>query len=262
MNVCVRSTTVRLQCVVGVCATLVSVLRLCLQHVITSYSASRPLHIFACLAVYDPEGALGFISAAWMTFFGLQAGRVFTHFRRLLAAQSSAATGGRPPLRSHAVASHVMRWVGWGLILGLIGGSLCGFKQDGGYIPINKNLWSPSFVMCMASIAFLALALFFVLVDVIASWSGAPFVYAGRNSIIVRLPGKLCMGRIACLAQIACGGFPASVSSCCAIDVLVNSCRSPRRSIRAPNSSTVCSHSRSPRLLTGRRRTPRHSFPN
>ena len=38
----------------------------------------------------------------------------------------------------------------------------------------------------MASIAFLALALFFVLIDVIGWWSGAPFVYAGMNSIVVR----------------------------------------------------------------------------
>jgi len=27
--------------------------------------------------VYDPEGVLGWISAAWMCFLGLQAGRVF-----------------------------------------------------------------------------------------------------------------------------------------------------------------------------------------
>ena len=39
---------------------------------------------------------------------------------------------------------------------------MCRDLQEDGLIPINKNLWSPSFVLCMASIAFLALALFFV----------------------------------------------------------------------------------------------------
>jgi len=68
---------------------------------------------------------------------------------------------------------------------------LCGFAQDGGYIPINKNLWSPSFVLCMSSIAFLGLALLFVIIDVIGHWSGAPFVYAGMNSIVVYAGSEL-----------------------------------------------------------------------
>ena len=75
-----------------------------------------------------------------MTFLGLQAGRVFTSFRGALSAAMPPGSG-RPLFRSAAVAAHVTRWVAWGVVAGLIGGGLCGFAQDGGYIPINKNLW-------------------------------------------------------------------------------------------------------------------------
>ena len=44
--------------------------------------------------VYDPEGALGWISAAWQTWLGLQAGRVFVHHRKLVTQAASAAAGG------------------------------------------------------------------------------------------------------------------------------------------------------------------------
>ena len=91
-----------------------------------------------------------------MTFLGLQAGRVFVNNRSLL---TTALSGGD---KWRAVGAHVVRWVLWGLVLGAIGGGLAGFSKDDGLIPINKNLWSPSFVLCMASIGFLALALFFV----------------------------------------------------------------------------------------------------
>ena len=87
--------------------------------------------------MFDPEGTLGYISAAWMTCLGLQAGRVFTNFRRALAAATPEGRR-RAQLRSAAVGAHVVRWVAWGLLCGVIGGALCGFAQDGGYIPINK----------------------------------------------------------------------------------------------------------------------------
>ena len=83
-------------------------------------------------AVYDPEGALGWISASWMTFLGLQAGRVFVNNKSLLA---NALSGGD---HVRAVAAHVQRWVLWGLLLGALGGGLAGFSKEEGLIPINK----------------------------------------------------------------------------------------------------------------------------
>lgn len=46
--------------------------------------------------------------------------------------------------------SRLTRWVLWGLIFSGVAAALCGVSQNGGIIPINKNLWSPSFVCAMA----------------------------------------------------------------------------------------------------------------
>lgn len=70
-------------------------------------------------------------------------------------------------------------------VQGLAGGFLCSFKIDDGPIPINKNLWSLSYVLVTSSIAFLLLTILYVLIDVLAWWSGAPFRYAGKNSSLL-----------------------------------------------------------------------------
>jgi heparan-alpha-glucosaminide N-acetyltransferase len=125
--------------------------------------------------VYDPEGALGWISAAWMTFLGLQAGRVFVKYRHLHTTAGNAV----------AWRAHLQRWILWGIVIGGTGGGLCGFSQNEGLIPINKNLWSPTFVFCMAGIGFLVLSLLYAVVDIARHWSGAPLRYIGMNSILI-----------------------------------------------------------------------------
>ncbi len=53
-------------------------------------------------------------------------------------------------------------------------------------IPINKNLWTPSYAVLMAGLAALALALCVALVDVAGGGArkiAAPFVWLGRNAI-------------------------------------------------------------------------------
>lgn len=62
---------------------------------------------------------------------------------------------------------------------GLFGGILCDFKINDGPIPINKNLWSLSYVLVTSSIAFFLLTILYVFIDVLSWWSGAPFRYAG-----------------------------------------------------------------------------------
>ena len=37
--------------------------------------------------------------------------------------------------------SRVKRWTAWGVLTGVIAAGLCGASQDGGVIPVNKNLW-------------------------------------------------------------------------------------------------------------------------
>ena len=161
---------------------------------------------------YDPEGILGCLTSAFLTFIGLQAGKI------LLTYQNS----------SH----RITRWLAWGALCGLIAGGLCGFGKEGGLIPVNKNLWlvpaaralapanlccardsvmrrvfvakssrehsrhsehvciaflcrSLSYVLAMACFAFVLLSAFYVLIDVSRIWSGAPFTYLGEYRHLV-----------------------------------------------------------------------------
>jgi len=135
--------------------------------------------------VHDPEGALGWISASWMVWLGLQAGRVITTYRHL---------GSGPAGIKGTVKPYLTRWLLWGVVISLIGGSLCGFTKNTGPIPINKNLWSPSFVFVLAGWGFLKLSFHYICVDILRLWSGAPFRYVGTNSIIVYATSEVFQG--------------------------------------------------------------------
>ena len=140
------------------------------QEVVSSATCSE---VYQC-AVFDPEGALGFISAAWMAWLGLQAGRVFTKHRHLASGPGGAKA---------TLSPFVQRWLAWGSICLLLASALCGFSKEDGLIPINKNLWSPSFVLLLAGLAFCNLSALYTVVDVFRLWEGAPFRFVGSNSI-------------------------------------------------------------------------------
>ncbi|XP_053195293.1 heparan-alpha-glucosaminide N-acetyltransferase [Scomber japonicus] len=122
--------------------------------------------IYATGMPYDPEGVLGSINSVFMAFLGLQAGKIILHYRDL-----------------HT--SIVSRFLIWGLILGAISAVLTKCSTDQGFIPVNKNLWSLSYVTTLACFAFVLLVLVYYTVDVKKWWSGAPFYYPGMNSILV-----------------------------------------------------------------------------
>lgn len=61
----------------------------------------------------------------------------------------------------------------------LLGGMLCGFSKENGHIPINKNLFSLSFVFVTGGLAYIAFSILYYIVDYKNWWSGAPFNYAG-----------------------------------------------------------------------------------
>lgn len=63
---------------------------------------------------------------------------------------------------------------------GLVGAILCGFSKEDGVIPVNKNLYSLSFVLVNSSIDFIFLALLYFIVDVKHFWSGSPFYFTGQ----------------------------------------------------------------------------------
>ena len=51
-----------------------------------------------------------------------------------------------------------IRFMMWSILLAVLGGLLCGFSKEGGLIPINKNLWSLSYVLVTGSMSFFLLA--------------------------------------------------------------------------------------------------------
>ena len=55
--------------------------------------------------------------------------------------------------------------------------------DDDVWIPVNKNLWSVSFILILSGGAFLLLVVMFVVIDVTRWWSGAPFFYPGRTTL-------------------------------------------------------------------------------
>ncbi|KAF5280991.1 hypothetical protein FQA39_LY05196 [Lamprigera yunnana] len=110
---------------------------------------------------FDPEGILGCLTSIVQVFIGSQVGATIIVYK------------------SHL--SRLLRWIIWGAGLGLVGGCLCGFSKDEGVIPINKHLWSVSFVLVTSSFAFLLFSVCYLLVDVKKIWSGKPFMFAGMN---------------------------------------------------------------------------------
>ncbi|XP_041840008.1 heparan-alpha-glucosaminide N-acetyltransferase isoform X2 [Melanotaenia boesemani] len=130
------------------------------------YQSPSSRVVYATYVPYDPEGVLGSINSVLMAFLGLQAGKIILHYRDLPT-------------------SIISRFLLWGLFLGIISAVLTKCSTDQGFIPVNKNLWSLSYVTTLACFAFVLLVLVYYTVDVKKWWSGAPFYYPGMNSILV-----------------------------------------------------------------------------
>ncbi|XP_051559292.1 heparan-alpha-glucosaminide N-acetyltransferase-like isoform X1 [Myxocyprinus asiaticus] len=122
--------------------------------------------VYQSIVPFDPEGVLGSINSILMAFLGLQAGKILLHYRD-----------------QHR--QIITRFLIWGSILGIISAVLTKCSRNNGFIPVNKNLWSLSYVTTLSSFAFVVLVFFYYMVDVKKWWSGAPFFYPGMNSILV-----------------------------------------------------------------------------
>lgn len=131
-------------------------------------------HIYkhpTCKALYentdyfDPEGFLGTITSVLTVYLGVQAGRTLNTYSNVKA--------------------KMIRWLTWGVACGILGGGLCAFSLNDGPIPINKNLWSLSYVFVTAGMAFLIQSYLFVVVDIKRKWGGRPFFYPGMNPLVL-----------------------------------------------------------------------------
>lgn len=62
---------------------------------------------------------------------------------------------------------------------GMLAGILCDWRKEDGPIPVNKNLWSLSYVLCTACFAFLLFTFMYFVIDQKKWWNGNPLRYAG-----------------------------------------------------------------------------------
>jgi len=131
------------------------------------YSNPTPKHLYQTEAPFDPEGILGSLTTIFQVFLGYQAGQI------IVSHQDDK--------------QRLLRFSLWSLLTSLIGIGLCGAARDTGLVPINKNIWSLSFVMVTTGLAYFVMAIIYLVVDVKKWWSGAPFLYAGLNSIVLYL---------------------------------------------------------------------------
>lgn len=129
------------------------------------YGSPTCAEIYETTVPYDPEGLLGVLTSCFLCFLGLQAGKILVTFK--------------------GVKERVLRFLIWAVVTGVISAILCKASQNDGWIPVNKNLWSISYVLAMASMAFVLLTFCYLTVDVYQIWNGAPFYYPGMNSIVV-----------------------------------------------------------------------------
>lgn len=117
--------------------------------------------------VFDPEGVFGCLLTIVQVFLGVQCGVTLLVY---------------PTAKDR-----LQRWVLWGVALLAVTAVLTFFSTDNGVIPINKNLWSLSYVTVTASLAFLLLSLIYYLVDVrdIGGDFWTIFLYPGLNAIVL-----------------------------------------------------------------------------
>uniref|UniRef100_A0A8D0WNU1 Heparan-alpha-glucosaminide N-acetyltransferase catalytic domain-containing protein n=1 Tax=Sus scrofa TaxID=9823 RepID=A0A8D0WNU1_PIG len=130
------------------------------------YQHPSPAVLYHTKVAYDPEGILGTINSILMAYLGVQAGKILLYYKD----------------RTKGI---LIRFAVWGCFLGLISVALTKASENEGFIPVNKNLWSTSYVTTLSSSAFLILLVLYPIVDVKGLWTGTPFFYPGMNSILV-----------------------------------------------------------------------------
>ncbi|KAF0701265.1 Aste57867_8259 [Aphanomyces stellatus] len=111
----------------------------------------------------DPEGFLNWLMVAFIAYIGYVVGGFF--------------------LNAKAWTTKTAILGGSGVVIGLVGLGLAGFQIDDGPIPINKKMWSLSFVLAVSGLANVILGLLYVVVDKVGFWKGTPFMQAGMNAI-------------------------------------------------------------------------------
>lgn len=117
---------------------------------------------------FDPEGILGCLTSIVQVFLGIQSGQILLYYRDWR--------------------QRMLRWLSWALFLGVLG-CILHFVDA---IPINKHLWSLSFVFVTTCFSLCLLCICYLLVDVVGIWQGGPFRIPGMNSLVMFIGHTVC----------------------------------------------------------------------
>lgn len=127
---------------------------------------------------------MGFLTSCVLVYLGVSAGHIFVHYRK---------TG----TRVFHFFIHIIIFGSCALLLckssrddgnfnfNLKDSYLHALTKSKGWIPINKNLWSISFVLALASLSLFCVTLLYLLIDEWLIFSGKPFNFLGKNSIFI-----------------------------------------------------------------------------
>lgn len=129
--------------------------------------------IYGVISPYDPEGLMNTMSAILIVYLGVHAGKILLHYYQCFL--------------------KMLRWLLWSFITGIIAGLLCNFSKEDGVIPLSKNMMTISFVLTTCSFAFLLFSILYYVIDYKQVWKGAPFTYAGANSIFLYVGHSITM---------------------------------------------------------------------
>ncbi len=115
---------------------------------------------------------MGILTGILLCYLGVQAGHSFVYSTR--------------------VRRVCIQWLVSGCICGFFGLLLSKGGHSISWIPINKNLWSLTFIFILASLAFIILTILYLLVDVYKVFTGAPWLWLGMNSIVLYVGHEIC----------------------------------------------------------------------
>ncbi|KAG6579811.1 Heparan-alpha-glucosaminide N-acetyltransferase [Phytophthora cinnamomi] len=134
---------------------------------------------------YDPEGLLNWLMVATTAYIGYLQGALFMITQELSNAPTSEVR--RRQIRNLVVCGSAL------VLLSVVSGGLWAFPR-GPWIPLNKNLWSLSYVQLSSGLAAWLLALLVKLIDGAASvkWWGTACIAVGRNSIALYIMHEVC----------------------------------------------------------------------
>ncbi len=145
-------------------------------------------HIWSGSKTFDPEGPLSTLPAIATALLGVLAGEWIANKRRPLI-------------------ERVVDLFGWGAV-GLVVGRLWG-----ALFPINKNLWTSSYVVFTAGFACVVLATCIWLIDLrgVRGWT-KPFVIYGVNPMVAFVGSGLMARLCGSLIKVNVGGTPTSLN--------------------------------------------------